>query len=199
MSLSTYSAIESALLVHWRYNSPLYGAATFFDIYVSDYYRTIEYNGNTYLPLNRFLQIETTATEIRSNSDTVSITFDGIDPTYNLARFIFNRSGIRLKGSEITIHRAIFDPGTNTLASLPTNPIGRFKGYVQSASISDQQNGLTGDAANSIQLQVADYKAYLQQTTSGRKTQYPDRSAVGDYAFSRVEGLKKTKFEWGQK
>lgn len=199
-NLADYGSVETALLVHWQYQVPIYGSVE--NLYVSDSYRPIDYDGNTYLPLRQFIQIDVSKSEIRTAGDTVSITWSGIQATGTdnaTVQLLQNKGLCRVKGSKIIIRRAFFEPTTGVLLPLTVNPVGRFYGFVKNFNIADTEDAVTGIGSTQVIFEVADFKSFLATKVSGRTTSYPDKTDLGDLAFYRTASIKGKSFEWGKK
>ena len=220
-----YDSITSGLFVSWYIPNYSQGPSVIPTVFrFSDWHRYIEFDndplpsgvsGNSgYYPLQRLLTISPSKNQVQTAGDNLSITINAYENgTYRDMDFLRNS---RVEGSEITVKRALFGSDGKLLTLTGGNPIGRFKGFVETFTINDTYDITTGKSDTVINLSVTDYKSYLDKKVAGRKTTRPYRGAwvkgyveivpglkspdlETDNAFNNVAKLSNTKFEWGKK
>lgn len=208
--LAQLDNIETALLVEWTYDTSVWGESgidlpNLPNLYFSDYYRPVEYAGNTYVALNYLLSVGETSVNMRSGTNSLSMSISGLNSenTVDAIRF-FSKEYTSIKGSMIVIRRAFFDKTTGLLRTdLPQNPIGRYKGFVQNFTMINEFNPATRTMETVVTLNISDYTDYLKGITSGRKTNrefsYYDNDTIYDVSLHNVENLVGVQYEWGKK
>jgi hypothetical protein len=109
----------------------------------------------------------------------------------------------------------LFGEDGNLITLTGGNPIGRFKGFVETFAVNDTYDIVTGKSDTVINLEVAAYTSYLKKKITGRKTANPYKGAwldgyseivpglkspnlVFDSSMSSVAKLSNTKFAWGK-
>jgi hypothetical protein len=198
-TLKDYSSVETAMLVKWVYDVPQFGGPPFatFTTRVSDSYRSITVDSDTYTPLGGFLNISPSSSDIRASDDSVAITFSGIRQTGtnngDLLQ-ILNKLTAKIPGSQITILRVFYEPGTGALLPLDINPIGRFYGFVNNFQINEVKDNVTGQGSTVLTLNASSYKAYLGNQIKGRTT---SMGRGTEQHFRRVVALKGVNLNWG--
>lgn len=229
-TFADYTNITTGLFVDWYIPNYSEGAGIFpFNFRFSDYHRYIEFAGDTvptgsiqsrdgYLPLRRLLSISPSKNQVLTSGDNVTITINAYNAgDYRSMTWLRNS---RIEGSEITIKRAVFDDQGELLPLTIGNPVGRFKGFVESYTVNDTYDITTGKSDTVIVLSVTDYKNSLTTKISGRKTARPYAGGwfdgflqpgdsgyvpglqspiyIQDRAFDKVAKLANTKFAWGK-
>ena len=218
------SNLTSGLFVDWYIPNYSAGTKVAFTFRFSDWHRHIEFDndplplgslGNVgYAPLQKLLTISPSKNQVSPGTDSLSITLNAYENgTYSDMDWLRNS---RIEGSQITVKRALFGQDGELLTLTGGNPIGRFKGFVETFTVNDTYDIATGKSDTVISLEVATYTAYLKQKTTGRKTARPYRGAwlkgyvetvpglkspdlEYDRCFDKVAKLSNTKFEWGKK
>ena len=224
-TFADYSNITSGLFVDWYIPNYSEGATVIPTVYrFSDWHRHVIFdddplplgvNGNAgYYPLQRLLTISPSKNQVSPGTDSLSITLNAYESgTYSDMDWLRNS---RIEGSEITVKRALFGQDGELLTLTGGNPIGRFKGFVETFSVNDTYDIVTGKSDTVITLEVATYTSYLKKKVTGRKTARPYKGGwvtgysevvpglkspviVYDRCFDKVAKLSNTKFEWGKK
>ena len=90
IDLTSYSAIETAVLVKWE-------IPNFSTAYVTDHIDDISYGGNTYTNIGNLLSISGTISELKNSPGDVTVHLSGI-PTGAISTIL----GQQIKGSNIT-------------------------------------------------------------------------------------------------
>lgn len=183
IDLSAYSSIQTNLFI--RLDIPDYAVLTF-----SDYHINYTISGTNYTGLGQLLSVSETTDNLRATPQEVTVSIAGI-PNTNVTAILNNR----VKGSEMIIYRAFFNPNTAALISITGNPAQKFRGVVSNYDITDdlQQGDSTGTV--SLTLTVTSVIEMLNNKVSGRRTNpvdFPSESSM-----DRVAALAKSNFNFG--
>jgi len=224
-TFADYTNISTGLFVDWYIENYSEGSGVYANNFrFSDYHRYVEFAGDTvpvgsvqtkdgYLPLQRLLSISPSKNQVQTSGDNVTITINAYEAgDYRSMSWLRNS---RIEGSEITIKRAVFDDQGELLPLTIGNPVGRFKGFVESYTLRDSYDLGTGKSDTVLTLQIEDYKNYLTKKVTGRKTARPNRGGwlTGfeetvpglqspvlqyDQSMNNVVKIAGAKFEWGK-
>lgn len=188
IDLRTYKSIEIANLIKWE-------VPNFDTAYISDYSTLLSDGINTYTNIGTLLGISSTVSELTSSPGEITVSLSGI-PTGSITS-ILNEE---IKGSDISVYRAYFDPSTHQAIDLipggsTDNTITIFKGIVTNYSISDSVDNGAGIAISTITLTCASLVEVLANKTSGRRTNPAD--FPGEASMDRVRALANSNFNFG--
>ena len=187
--LRSRNSIELATLIKWE-------VPNFDTAYISDYSTLLSDGTNTYTNIGSLLGVSSTVSELTSSTGEVTVTLSGV-PTGSIST-ILNEE---IKGSDITIYRAYFDPTTHQpidlQPSIPgnNNTIPIFKGIVTNYSITDSVDNGQGLAISTIILTCASYLEVLANKTNGRRTNPAD--FPGEKSMDRVRALANSNYNFG--
>lgn len=195
MALSDYTDIRTALLIKMDVPSlyPTYAAGT---LTFTDAMYDIDYDSETYTGLGRLLSVGTTSSELRTSSNQVTVTVSGI-PNSSTREIIESE----FKTANIRIWRAFFAQTGEFIddSTLATNPVGKFKGFVNSVSYFETWDTQAKLSSNTIQFDCQSYIDILAKKTAGRQTNprsmrqfYPT-----DTSFDRTPALAASKWNFG--
>jgi len=196
--LINYKSIQSNLFVRikideWRANST--------DAYeekilrFSDKNSSFVINGETYLGLGGFVSITSSESEIRASEAELTITLSGI-PNSSILEILNSK----IKSSEVTVYRGLFDAATGTLLNfIPVNPLGRYKGFVNNYSLQEDYDPATRTSTNTLVIVCASAVSILENKFAGRKTNPRSQKAFypNDAAMDRVPALENSVFNFG--
>jgi len=213
-TFADYTDITTGLFVEWYIPYFSEGTTDFpVTFRFSDYTRSVEIEGEKYTPLSYLLTISPSKNQVQTSGDGLTMTLTGIEPNnYTDMRFLQNS---RIEGSTVTIRRGIFGDDGNLVTLTGGNPVGRFKGFVESYTLRDSYDLGTGKSDTVLTLQIEDYKNYLTKKVTGRKTARPNRGGwlTGfeevvpglqspvlqyDQSMNNVIKIAGAKFEWGK-
>lgn len=186
INLSSYKGLENAILVKWV-------VPNFDTAYVTDYINSITYNGGTYQNIGNLLGVSSTVSELTTSTGEITISLSGI-PTNSISN-LFNQA---IKGSDVTIYRALFDPVTHLPLNINfdgTNIFQKFKGIVTNYSITDAVDLNVGIALSTITLNCASNTEILSNLTAGRRTNPAD--FPNEKSMDRVRALANSNFNFG--
>lgn len=172
----------------------------------SDYNRTIYiYNSDLdtfeeYLPLGNMVSISTLDNEIRASAAPVTMAISGI-PDSSIAEVVHSR----IKGCKVKIFRGLFDPVTGNALNIPNtvNPFGRFTGFVENFSITEDFSWPDGTNSHRVVFQLSSNVEILSNKISGRQTnpesyRYSNRFLrLEDPSMDRIVALVGANFNFG--
>ena len=193
LDLSTYANIQQAILVY--VNVPDYGP-----LRMSTYNRTIVIQEDdalfyTYSPNGILLAVSEFNNELTPSRSDVTISLSAIDQT-----FVAAMMGFAIKGSQVVIRRAFFDPATGLILNIAGNPSKRFTGVIANYSFNDEINPMTGDASTTISISCSNIVSVLAKKIAGQRTSSNQRRALynGDRGFDRVATIANSNFDFGK-
>jgi hypothetical protein len=160
--------------------------------YVTDYTNPITTGGHTYTNIGNLLGVSNTVSELTTSTGEITVSLSGI-PTNSISD-LFNQE---IKGSDITIYRAFFNPNTHQPINVngSSNVLQKFKGIVTNYSISDSVDLNVGIALSTITLTCASKVEILNNFTNGRRTNpadFPD-----EYSMNKVRALANSNYNFG--
>ena len=169
--------------------------------YVSNCYKDVVYDGNTYQALAGFLSVSEIQNNISNANDEIQVSLSAIPPTYIAATL-----DTQIKGGEINIYRAFFDYTTQQVI---TGAIyRRFTGIISNYSVQEDINteGSTPEVNHTITIIASSIMGVLENRVSGRRTNQEDYQIVwaelgnsaSDPSMNRVEALFNSSFDFGK-
>lgn len=187
LDLSAYRSIQTNLFV--RLDIPDYEVLTF-----SDYHQNLTLNGTNYTGIGQLLAVTNTTNNLRAAPDELSVTISGI-PSKNVTDILNNR----VKGSDLKVYRAFFDPNTGVLLNIAGNPAGKFQGVVSNFDITDDLEMGEDLGTVTLTLTATSVVEMLNNKVSGRRTNPIDQRLFypTDASMDRVPSLAKSNFNFG--
>ena len=169
--------------------------------YISNCYKQITYNSNTYQALAGFLNVSEIQSNITNANDEIQVSLSAIPPTYIAATL-----GEPIKGGEINVYRAFFDYTTQEVI---TNAVyRRFTGIISNFSVQEDitTEGSSPDVTHTITIIASSIMGVLENKISGRRTNKRDYQEVWselgnsstDPSMNRVEVLFNSSFDFGK-
>ena len=193
IDLSSYKNIQQATFVY--INVPDYGP-----LRMSTYnipINILEDDGNLYqyAPNGILLAISEFNNELTSSKNDVTISLTAIDQSFIAAMMSY-----AIKGSEVIIRRAFFDPNTGLMLNIVGNPSKRFTGVIANYSFNDEFNSMTGETTTTISVSCSNIISVLENKIAGQSTNSNQRRALynGDKSFDRVASIASTNFDFGK-
>lgn len=185
MDLTSYQSIQTALFV--KIEIPGYDT-----IFMSDHDEAMTINGDLYAALGQFLGITDTSSELKMNNSELTITMSGI-PNSVLSDFMMQP----IKGSKITVVRAVMDPVTHAMLNIAGNPTGKFKGRINNYAINEEIGG--ADQKSTISLICKSQVGQMAGRIAGRRTNPADEKLFfpADRSMDRVPSLANAKINFG--
>lgn len=195
INLDNRNAVRASYLVDWEvpyYRTTPTGSTSNETLTFSDDDLTTIVNGLTYVPLGKLLQITPSSSTIGATTNTISLTLSGV-PDSEIGAVLYSN----IKGTLIRINRYFWDAQSTTTSLGPAQ--GRFFGYVESYSITDDYDYYNRSQTVSVTLNLNSWVDYIAGKMNARQTnprsmdiQYP-----GDTSFDRIPKLKDTEFNFG--
>lgn len=193
IDLSNYSHLQQASFVY--INVPDYGPLRMstYDIPVSIQEDDGSYH--TYSPNGILLSISEFNNELKPSKNDVTISLAAIDQS-----FVAGMMNYALKGSEVIIRRAFFNPQTGKMLDIAGNPSRRFSGIIANYSFNDELNELTQVTTTTVSISCSSIVSVFEQKIVGQKTNSSQRQYFypGDVSFSRVATIANTNFDFGK-
>ena len=174
--------IKHCLLIEMQIGTTTY--------YVSNSWKAITYDGNTYTELGSFLAVGEFTEDIKTTNGDLSMVLTGI-PAGNVQTVMQNP----VKGGVVKIFRAFFDDNYTV-----TNVYPRYNGLITNYSISESVSLDQGDITNSVAISVASINTILENRVNGQRTTPQDRVRYfpGDTTFARVPIINNTAYDFGK-
>jgi hypothetical protein len=199
--LANYSAVNSHLLIkivvpYYRLNptdSPVYKVLTFSDMNLN---YSVTLDGNEYKGLGGFLNITASRSELTPTSNELSISLSGI-PNSSIYQIVNSR----IKGCEVAVYRAFFDPvtGSNLLVNNGGNVFTRFQGFVNNYSLSENYSVTDRRSDNTLTLICKTAIDVMANKVTGRLTNSVSQKKYfpNDLSMDRVSALQGTSYNFG--
>jgi len=193
-NLDSYTSVKTGLFVRLQVDEYRTSSGAAYSAQVltfSDYDTAKTIGSDTYTPLGKLLNITPSTSELRSSSNTITVTLSGV-PTNAINEIVHSK----IKGAPLKIYRGYFDVGTGAQIG---DYEGRFFGSVNNYSIQEEFDVTERSAANLVLLECNSSVDLLSQKVSGRKTnpQSNNKFYPNDTSMDRVPTLKGTKFDFG--
>lgn len=165
---------------------------------LSNLYKTVEYNGNSYTEMGPLLALGEVQDDLKATNNAITLSLSGIPSDIveetNFMQLVLSEP---VKGSQVKIYRAFFDNGLNLISSAVYL---RFSGYVSNYSLNETWDQDTRSSTNSVILQCSSVHAVLEKKYAGRRTNDKDQAYwfPGDTGMYRVKSLVDTAFDFGK-
>jgi hypothetical protein len=197
IDLSSYTSVETGLFVRiqvdeYRTNST--DGYTSQVLKFSDYIRPITIDSESYTGLGRLVGISSTASDLTSTSQSITISLTGI-PNSSLAEIIYSK----IKGSPVEVWRVFFNATTGAQLSITGNPAGRFFGIVNNYSLDEEYDYDNKTSTNRITMTCTSELEILDNMFAGRRTNPIDQKYFypTDISMDRVPNLKDSYYNFG--
>ena len=184
--LTPFLAIESHLFVRIDDNVSV--------LRFSDYRENFSINGENYLAVGNFLGVTASSSDLRATGNSMTITLSGV-PNSSISD-VLNR---KIKGAAVRVYRVAFNVTTGQALDIEGNPMGRFRGFVNNYTISEDYDVQNRSTTSTISFICASAVDVLSNKVSGRLTN-PDsmrRFFPNDASMDRVPALQNTVFDFG--
>jgi hypothetical protein len=186
--------IEHGVLIDLTLDSTTY--------YISNCWKSITYNGNTYQALAGFLTVSEIQSNISNANDELQVSLSAIPANYIAATV-----GTQIKGGEINIYRVFFDYRTQEV--ITGEIYKRFAGIISNFAVQEDINTLASipEVNHTITITASSIMGVLENMVSGRRTNKEDYQIVWpelansstDPSMNRVETLFNQSFDFGKK
>jgi hypothetical protein len=184
--LDPYKVIQSHLFVRIDDNVSV--------LRFSDYRENFSINGENYLAVGNFLGVTASSSDLRATGNSMTITLSGV-PNSSISD-VLNR---KIKGAAVRVYRVAFNATTGQALQIEGNPMGRFRGFVNNYTISEDYDVQNRSTTSTISFICASAVDVLSNKVSGRLTN-PDsmrRFFPNDASMDRVPALQNTVFDFG--
>ena len=186
-------SIEYGVLIDLRLDDTTY--------YISNCYKPVIYNGQTYEALAGFLSVSEIQSNISNANDEIQIAISAIP-----ANYIALTLDTQIKGGEVNIYRAFFDYTTQEVI---TNAVyRRFTGIISNFSVQEDVDAGNREStvSHTITLIASSIMGVLENKVSGRRTNRQDyqmvwpelNNSASDPSMDRVEVLFNSSFDFGK-
>lgn len=196
INLSSYTSIQSNLFVRIEVPEYTTDGVTFTSevLRFSDLNTSYTINDEVYLGAGNLLSITSSTSELRPSGSDVTISLSGI-PNTSIAEIVKSK----IKGCAVRIYRVLFDASTGEYLDIEGNPLGRFRGFVNNFSLTEEWDNLTRTSSNTIVLTCSSSASVLQNKVSGRKTNPESQKKFfpNDLSMDRVPNLENSTFNFG--
>jgi hypothetical protein len=184
VDLSSYPAVQTAMFCALTLPTE---TATFTDWPYNYTLGTVSYTG-----LGQLMTITDTTSELAITRQQVTITISGL-----AANAISRVLSTNIKGSAISVQRALFDPQTHQLLSVSPNPMGKFQGYVNNYAVNETWSGTT--TTNTVSLICNSRIDQHTNKVSGRRTNPADETYwfPADTAMANIRAIASTTYNFG--
>jgi hypothetical protein len=172
---------------------------------ISNCYKSIEYNDQTYTALAGFLSVGEILNNINSSTEEIQLGLSAIPSQY-----IEQILGQPIKGGSVVIYRAFFD--YNTEEVLVNGVYRRFSGVITNFAVQEDTNidSQTAEITHTITVIASNIMGILENRISGRRTNKKDyqynwgeayftTAILTDPSMDRVESLHNASFDFGRK
>jgi hypothetical protein len=160
-AVDTERSIEHGVLIDLTLDGTIY--------YISNCYKSITYNGNTYEALAGFLQISEIQSNISNANDEIQVSLSAIPANYIAATL-----GQPIKGGEVNIYRAFFDYRTQEV--ITGEIYRRFTGIISNFSVQEDVDVVNAEPSvnHTITIIASSIMGVLENKISGRRTNKQD-------------------------
>jgi hypothetical protein len=199
IDLSSYSSVQSNLFVRIavnEYRTSPDDEYTSRVLTFSDRNTSTTINSEEYLGLGKLLNITPVNSELRVTGAEMTLSISGI-PNESIYELLHSK----IKGSSVKVYRGFFNPATNTLLSIPGNPMGRFQGIVTNLTLNEDYDVSAKIASNTLVLNCASVVEVLSNKISGRRTNPTSQNKyfANDKSMDRVPTIENAYFDFGVK
>lgn len=178
------SNIKHCMLIDLTIDSTTY--------YISNAYKKITHNSNTYTELGSLLAVDQLREDIKTTNGDINIVLSGIPSNQDYIQLVLANN---VKGGNVVISRAFLNDDYST-----SNVYQRYKGVITNFNISEDENIIEGELTNSVSVSCASIVTVLENRIAGQRTNPTDRNKFfpGDDTFDRVPDLNNVQFDFGR-
>ncbi len=178
-------SIEHCLLIDLTLDGTTY--------YISNAYKGLTYDGNTYTECGAFLTLGEIQEDIKTTNGDLSLGLTGIPSNADYMNAVLTTP---IKGGKAIVYRAFLTDSEIVTA----NVYQRFSGIITNFNISEDLDIVSGDRTNSIAVSCASINTILENKVAGQRTAPEDRKRFfpTDNTFYRVPQLQGVQFDFGR-
>jgi len=167
--------------------------------YLSNYWKPITYNSNTYTELGSFLSITDLTEDLKTTNGDITLSLSGIPSEQDYLAQVLTT---KIKGGEVTITRGWINRTQNVVLenSFPQPFTTSFKGIITNFAIQETIDNYAGEMTNTVSITCASINTLLENRIAGQRTNPNDRARLfpNDEVFDRVPELYNISFDFGQ-
>jgi hypothetical protein len=166
-AVDTERSIEHGVLIDLTLDGTTY--------YISNCYKDVVHNGNTYQALAGFLSVSEIQSNISNANDEIQVSLSAIPPTYIAAVL-----GEPIKGGELNIYRAFFDYTTQEV--ITGEIYRRFTGIISNYSVQEDLDVSNQEPSvnHTITIIASSIMGVLENKYTGRRTNRQDYQIYWD-------------------
>ncbi len=163
--------------------------------YLSNAYKPVTYDGNTYTELGSFLGMDAIADDVKTSNGDLSLTLSGIPSDADYMNIILTS---KIKGGEVIVRRGFMDK--NDLELDTSQVFTRYSGIITNFAVTEDIDIIAKKNSNSITITVASLNQLLQNKVKGQFTNPEDRKRLfaNDQIFDRIPDLQNMHFDFGK-
>jgi uncharacterized membrane protein YgcG len=163
--------------------------------YLSNAYKPVTYDGNTYTELGSFLGMNAMVDDIKATNGDLSISLSGIPSDADYMNIVLTTN---IKGGEVIVRRGFMDK--NDLELDTSQVFTRYSGIITNFAITEDVDILTKQNTNSITITVSSINALLETKVKGQFTNPENRKRIfpNDQIFNRIPDLQNLHFDFGK-
>lgn len=188
IDLSSYTSVASNLFI--KISAPSSG------LLFSDRIESTVIEGDTYVGLGKLMTITNTTNELTASNAETIVTITGI-PNSSITEIL----NLKLKGSEVKMFRAFFNPTTGALLPISGNPMGRFYGFVNNLNLVEDFDSVNRTSSNTLNIICSSVVEVLSNKISGRRTNPSSQNQFfpNDKSMDRVPAIENAYIDFGVK
>lgn len=163
--------------------------------YISNAYKPVTYNSNTYTELGSFLGMDAITDDVKTSNGDMNITLSGIPSDADYMNIILTS---KIKGGQVVIRRGFM---SKTDLELDVSQVyTRYSGIITNFAITEQVDILSKKNTNSISIMVASLNQLLETKIKGQFTNPESRKRLfaNDQIFDRIPELQNLHFDFGK-
>ena len=163
--------------------------------YISNAYKPVTYDGNTYTELGSFLSMDAITDDIKTTNGDLSISLTGIPSDADYMNIILTS---KIKGGEVIVRRGFMNKDDLELDT--SQVFTRYSCIIVNFAITEQVDILAKQNTNSVTITVASLNQLLQSKIKGQLTNPEDRKRLfaNDQIFDRIPDLQNLHFDFGK-
>jgi len=163
--------------------------------YISNAYKPVTYDGNTYTELGSFLGMDGITDDVKTSNGDMNITLSGIPSDADYMNIVLTS---KIKGGQVVIRRGFM---SETDLELDTGQVyTRYSGIITNFAITEDVDILGKQNTNSISIMVASLNQLLETKVKGQFTNPESRKRLfaNDQIFDRIPELQNLHFDFGK-
>ncbi len=163
--------------------------------YISNAYKPVTYDGNTYTELGSFLGMDGITDDVKTSNGDMNITLSGIPSDADYMNIVLTS---KIKGGQVVIRRGFMSESD---LELDTSEVyTRYSGIITNFAITEDVDIINKKNTNSISIMVASLNQLLETKVKGQFTNPESRKRLfaNDQIFDRIPELQNLHFDFGK-